>query len=262
MSSMCCLAPRLVSSRRGEKPKEQSRSPSSDGDGTKKLLCSGYWKKSIQKNPKRFFRKSVSILLFNLSRPQMYQMRSHTRDSDMQSGSLTAILDMLSSTQCGHEMRSLRSWNTSLQTWAHLEHLSQTGHKSKNHGLSTRCVARMAFGRSTQRLTLHWRMAKISDTPRWNPVICTLLKIDAVSNNWIVHYSKLMQWILIEMNIGLTQMKLLAIYLLLFTGHSMCQKKYNSVHCLAGTCQVCYLFWPQSFHRLSVSQSAGRRSTI
>ena len=89
-------------------------------------------------------------------------IRSHTRVSDMQSGSLTATPDMLSCTQLGHETRSLRSWNSSLRMWAHVEHLSQTGHKSTNHGVSTRCNARMAFSRSTHRLTLHRRMAKSS----------------------------------------------------------------------------------------------------
>ena len=89
-------------------------------------------------------------------------IRSHTRVSDMQSGSLTATPVMLSCSQCGHETKSLRSWNSSLRIWAHLQHLSQTGHKSANHGVSKRCVARMAFGRSTQRLTLHRRMAKPS----------------------------------------------------------------------------------------------------
>ena len=68
---------------------------------------------------------------------------------------------MLPCTQCRHETRLLRTWNTSLQTWAHREHLSQTGHKSTNHGVLTMCVARMAFGGNTQRLTLH-RMAKLS----------------------------------------------------------------------------------------------------
>ena len=88
-------------------------------------------------------------------------IRSHTIVSDMQSGSLSATLDMLTCTQCGHETRSLRSWVSSLRTWAHLKHWSQTGHKSTNHGVSRRCVARMAFGRSTQRPTLHRRMSKL-----------------------------------------------------------------------------------------------------
>ena len=43
-------------------------------------------------------------------------IRSHTRVSDMQSGSLTATLFMLSFTHCGHETRSLRSWNSSSGT--------------------------------------------------------------------------------------------------------------------------------------------------
>ena len=89
-------------------------------------------------------------------------IRSHTRVSEMQSCSLTATLDMLSCTQCGQETRPLRSRNSSLRMWAQLEHWSQTGHKSTNYGVSTKCVARMAFGRSTQHPILPRTVAKFS----------------------------------------------------------------------------------------------------
>ena len=40
-------------------------------------------------------------------------------------------------------------------------HCDTCAHKSTNHGVSTRCVAKMAFGRSTERLTLQKQNGKI-----------------------------------------------------------------------------------------------------
>ena len=47
-----------------------------------------------------------------------------------------------------------------------------------------------------------------------------------------------------------------------FINHSRCQENYNPVHCLAGTCQVCYSFRPPSLHRFIGCRSAGRFSAI
>ena len=97
-------------------------------------------------------KKKLDIVHTDVLGP-IHQGQNNTRVSDMQSGSLTATLDI-------HETRSLRSWNSSFRMWPHREPLSQTGHKSTKQGVSTRSVARMAFSNSTQRLTLHKRMAK------------------------------------------------------------------------------------------------------